>query len=207
MSTDEKEQHRSTKAAAKVLPLAVVGLVAPGASRRSDPESETSGKATNLLFIRDGPGHLTLHRLRWAQDGPNIRRMMDEGASGYSIPDFPSHTPTNFASLLTGAHPNVHGVADGPMHIEGAPLVRPSVAGFASNAKKVAPIWKVLEQAGKKVALLAIPGSTPPSSTTASHPRPPAAGRGYSPSTLSPGKLAERKEAGKAFRLFFSVRS
>jgi hypothetical protein len=125
-------------------------LLTPGTSPAGQAVPEASGKATKLYwFIPDGlradPDIFTV--FRWARDGklPNIKRMMDEGAAGYSIPDFPSHTPTNFASLLTGAHPSVHGIADGPMHAEGAPLVKPSVAGFSSNAKRVAPIWKVLE--------------------------------------------------------------
>ena len=105
-------------------------------------------------FIPDGlraePDMFTV--FKWAQEGklPNIKKMMENGAYGYSIPDFPGHTPVNFASLLTGAHPTVHGIADGPMHVEGFPLAKPSAAGFSSNAKKVPPIWKTLEEAGKK---------------------------------------------------------
>ena len=50
----------------------------------------------------------------WAEEGklPNLRRLMQRGAYGYSIPTFPSHTPTNFATLLTGAYPERHGIAD-----------------------------------------------------------------------------------------------
>ncbi len=124
-------------------------------------------KATKLYwFIPDGmraeESLFTVYK--WANEGklPNIKKMMDKGSFGYSIPDFPSHTPVNFASLLTGAHPVVHGVADGPMRIEGKTLEKPSVGGFSSAAKKVSPIWTVLENAGKKVALLSMPGSTPP---------------------------------------------
>jgi arylsulfatase A-like enzyme len=101
---------------------------------------------------------------RWAREGklPNIKRMMENGAYGYSIPYFPSHTPINFASLLTGTPPSTHGISDGPMHVEGAPLARPSAAGFSSTARKVPAIWKTLEDAGKNVFLLSVPGSTPP---------------------------------------------
>lgn len=117
-------------------------------------------------FIPDGMrAEETLFTVyKWAQEGqlPNIKKMMDNGAYGYSIADFPSHTPVNFASLLTGTHPNVHGVTDGPMRIEGKPLDKPAVGGFTSIAKKVSPIWTVLENVGKKVVLLSIPGSTPP---------------------------------------------
>src|SRR3989338_7199281 len=101
-------------------------------------------------FIPDGtraePDTFTIYK--WAEEGklPNIKKMMDKGSYGYSIPDFPGHTPANFASLLTGSHPIVHGVADGPMHIEGYPLDKPSVAGFSSVAKKVPQIWTIMEE-------------------------------------------------------------
>lgn len=100
----------------------------------------------------------------WAKEGklPNIKRMMEKGSYGYSYPNFPSHTPTNFATLLTGMYPESHGVNDGPMHMIGKPLDTVAVSGFRSSAKKVEPIWTTLEKAGMKVALLSVPGSTPP---------------------------------------------
>jgi predicted AlkP superfamily phosphohydrolase/phosphomutase len=171
---------------------------------------EAPPKATKLYWlIPDGfraePDQFTIYK--WAAEGklPNIKRMMDEGVRGYSIPDFPSHTPINFASLLTGAHPSVHGIADGPMHVEGAPLAKPNAPGFASGTKKVPPIWKIMEAAKKKIMLLSIPGSTPPEirETTVR-------GRwgGWGADTFnvifeSKSKLPERKSMGRAFRLFF----
>lgn len=100
----------------------------------------------------------------WAEEGklPNIKKMMEKGSYGFSIPDYPSHTPVNFASLMTGAHPDVHGIADGTMHIEGYPLSISPIGGFRSNAKKVPSIWMVLEDSGFDVFLLSMPGSTPP---------------------------------------------
>jgi predicted AlkP superfamily phosphohydrolase/phosphomutase len=117
-------------------------------------------------FIPDGmrsdPEQFNIYQ--WAEEGklPNIKKLMDSGSYGFSKPTFPSHTPTNFASLLTGTLPEVHGVSDGPMHIEGRPLNKVAIAGFRSTAKKVDPIWKTLEEQGEKVALISVPGSTPP---------------------------------------------
>ncbi|MCC2679862.1 MAG: hypothetical protein K0R29_2438 [Pseudobdellovibrio sp.] len=143
----------------------------------------------------------------WARVGhlPNIMRLMTEGARGYSIPDFPSHTPINFASLLTGAHPDVHGIADGPMHIEGRPLNKPSAPGFSSLTKRVPPIWKTMFDEGKKVFLLSIPGSTPPEI-----PATVVKGRwgnwGTDSTSIvfeSDSLLEKRKQLGNAFKLFF----
>lgn len=144
---------------------------------------------------------------RWAYEGrlPNILRLMTEGARGYSIPDFPSHTPINFASLLTGTHPEVHGIADGPMHIEGRPLNKPSAPGFSSITKRVPPIWKTLFDDGKKIFLLSIPGSTPPEI-----PQTVVKGRwgnwGADTTNIvfeSSSLLEKRKQLGNAFKLFF----
>ena len=101
---------------------------------------------------------------RWAREGklPNIQRMMEQGSYGYSIPVFPSHTPVNFASLLTGTNPLRHGVADGPIRQWGYPLNMISTSGFSSIAKSIDPLWTVLEGAGLVTTLLSIPGSTPP---------------------------------------------
>lgn len=102
---------------------------------------------------------------RWASEGkmPNLKRLMESGAYGYSRPAFPGHTPANFATLFTGAYPEVNGVNDGPMHTQGSPLSQISVPGFSSVAKKVEPFWLTLEKATRAdITLLSLPGSTPP---------------------------------------------
>ena len=104
----------------------------------------------------------------WAEQGklPNIKRMMEQGSFGYSIPVFPSHTPVNFATLFTGTSPARHGVTDGPLRIFGYPLSMVSRSGFSSLAKTIDPFWYTLEQTGMAVTLLSIPGSTPPEIST-----------------------------------------
>jgi len=129
--------------------------------------SDINGDEIKLYwFIPDGvraePNLFNIYE--WAERGelPNIKRMMDGGAYGYMIPVFPSHTPVNFATLLTGSYPKTHGIADGPMHVEGRPLDRVAVGGFSSVARKVPAIWTTLEENGRDVLILSTPGSTPP---------------------------------------------
>lgn len=145
---------------------------------------------------------------KWAKEGklPNIKRMMENGSYGYCIPVYPSHTPVNFATLLTGTYPKTHGVADGPMHVEGRPLDRVSIGGFSSVAKKVPPIWINMEENGKKVILLSIPGSTPPELDEGIVIRGRWGGWGADFHALnfqSKGDLTERKKQGRGSRLFF----
>ena len=126
----------------------------------------TDKQVTKLSwFIPDGlradPNLFNI--FEWAREGklPNIKRMMEMGSYGYSIPVFPSHTPANFAALVTGMYPKSNGVPDGPMRIEGRPLEKPSVGGFSSGARKVPAIWGEMGK-DKSIVLLSMPGSTPP---------------------------------------------
>lgn len=161
-------------------------------------------------FIPDGmradPDLFNVYQ--WAREGklPNIKKLMDRGSYGYSYPNFPSHTPTNFATLLTGAYPEVHGVNDGPMHALGKPLDSVAVGGFRSVAKKVSPIWKTLEEAGMKVSLISVPGSTPPEINKGVVVR----GRwgGWGPDFAAinfetKGDLSQRIKQGRGSRLFY----
>lgn len=127
----------------------------------SDPH-----KTKLYWFIPDGlraePDVFQIYQ--WAQEGklPHIRKMMEKGTYGYSIPVFPGHTPANFATLFTGLLPRDHGVADGPLRDFGYPLKIVSRSGFSSSAKEKDPIWYTLEKRGFSFSLLSVPGSTPP---------------------------------------------
>lgn len=101
---------------------------------------------------------------KWAAEGklPNIKRLMERGAYGYSVPEFPTLTSNNIATLHTGATAKVHGIVEGAIREAGHPLEKASINGFSSAAKKVAPSWAILEKAGKKTVVMSVPGSTPP---------------------------------------------
>lgn len=148
--------------------LLILLMAAPVASAADAQSLPPDSKQMKLYwFIPDGmradPDVFDVYR--WAQEGelPHIKWMMDNGSYGYSVPTFPSHTPTNFATLFTGTYPLKHGVSDGPMHTEGNPLSNVSIGGFNSAAKKTDPIWVTMEKLyDEDVVLLSIPGSTPP---------------------------------------------
>ena len=130
-------------------------------------------KQTNKLklywFIPDGlRAEPDLFKIfEWAEQGklPHLKTLISRGAFGYSKPVFPTHTPVNFATLLTGTVPEFHGVADGPMHTENNELSKISVSGFSSVARKIPAVWSYIESAGFKSALISVPGSTPPEIT------------------------------------------
>ena len=202
---------------------AAIGIVACGDrdSGAADAEGELntgrsggpslSEKRKLYWFIPDGmrcdPDLFNV--FRWAREGklPNIKKMMERGSYGFCRPTFPSHTPTNFATLFTGAYPEVHGVNDGPMHTEGNPLGRVSVGGFSSTAKKVAPMWVTLEnEADARVALMSVPGSTPPELVKGITIRGRWGGWGadfHAINFQARRNLAMRRQQGRGARLFF----
>lgn len=162
-------------------------------------------------FIPDGlraePNTFDIYR--WAREGklPNIKKMMDAGTYGFSKPTFPSHTPINFATLLTGSYPSTHGIDDGPMRTIGAALDKIAVPGFRSTSRKVPAIWKTLEDAGMKVNILSVPGSTPPEIDKGVVLRGRWGGWGadfFALNFETKGNLDQRVKQGLAAKLFFT---
>ena len=106
--------------------LLLVVVVTGYTLSQSKNSTAKQSKVKLYWFIPDGmraePDLFNIYA--WAREGklPNIKKLMDRGTYGYSYPNFPSHTPTNFATLLTGSMPEIHGVDDGPMREVGKPL-------------------------------------------------------------------------------------
>ena len=146
--------------------LVFIGIAWYAKTVKKSSQYRHTGKAKIYWFIPDGlRSEKDVFKIyEWAKDGylPNLKKLMAEGSYGYSRPVFPSHTPVNYATLLTGATPDIHGVADGAMRTTGYPLSMVSKGGFSSVAKKVPSIWSLFEDDGRIVSLLSVPGSTPP---------------------------------------------
>jgi len=146
---------------------AVLFFVLAGVAFFSHSKIQGENKKLKLYwFIPDGlrAENAVFNIYDWARDGelPYLKYLIENGSFGYSRPVFPSHTPVNYATLMTGTWPEKHGVADGPMRLEGYPLDMILKGGFSSAAKKVPPIWLNLEKENNLVSLLSVPGSTPP---------------------------------------------
>src|SRR5581483_6375829 len=89
--------------------LVLLAVLIPLSIALLNTTAKTSPPTKLYWFIPDGmradESLITVYK--WAQEGklPNIKKMMDQGSYGYSVPVFPSHTPVNFAALLTGTYP------------------------------------------------------------------------------------------------------
>ena len=88
---------------------------------------------------------------------PNLSRLAGEGATGPMRPSFPSVTFPNHYTLVTGLHPDHHGIV-------GNNMVDAELGRFSLSAKQAVtdrrwwdqgePIWVSAEKAGVKTATM-----------------------------------------------------
>src|SRR5690606_4454729 len=93
---------------------------------------------------------------------PNLSRLAGEGATGPMRPSFPSVTFPNHYTLVTGLHPDHHGIV-------GNNMIDAELGRFSLGNKQAVtdrrwwdqgePIWVSAEKAGVKTATMFWPGS------------------------------------------------
>lgn len=88
---------------------------------------------------------------------PNFSRFLREGTVNQTFPSFPVWTPTNWATLSTGAHTGTHGVSTWQTVI-GPNRQIDSFHGRANSAER---IWNALERVGLKGVAVHYPGAYP----------------------------------------------
>ncbi len=88
---------------------------------------------------------------------PNFARMLRRGTVNQTYPSFPVWTPTNWATLSTGAHTGTHGVTTWSVEVAPGQRIN-SFSGEANNAER---IWNALERAGLKGVALHYPAAYP----------------------------------------------
>ena len=121
---------------------------------------------TKKIYAYGMDGFITPMMRYFAAEGclPNFSRFLKEGTFNQTLPSFPVWTPTNWATLSTGAHTGTHSVstwqtaiarkADGAAH----DLQVDSFDGRANNAER---IWNALEKAGLKSVAVHYPAAHP----------------------------------------------
>jgi len=88
---------------------------------------------------------------------PNLKKVLQESASNQVIPAFPGWTPTNWATIATGADTGTHGVFSWQIEMpKGEKLT--SFHSFVVNAET---IWEAAEKNGLKSAMIHYPASMP----------------------------------------------
>ncbi|MEM4513504.1 MAG: alkaline phosphatase family protein [Ignisphaera sp.] len=78
---------------------------------------------------------------------PNINKLIKEGVYGYALPSMPTYTPTNWATIATGADSTIHNVFEWV---------------FKSDVRNAESVWDIASKHGKKIVLIRFPSSFPP---------------------------------------------
>ncbi len=121
---------------------------------------------TKKIYAYGMDGFVTPMMKYFAAEGclPNFSRLLNEGTVNETYPSFPVWTPTNWATLSTGAHTGTHSVPTWQTVIErksDANEKDVSVSSFDGRANNAERIWNALERAGLKGVAVHYPGAHP----------------------------------------------
>ena len=96
-------------------------------------------------------------RLMEERDYPNLERVLKGGAVTEAIPCWPAWTPTNWATIATGADPGAHGVFGWEVLLPDGDVL----TSFHSGAIRTDTLWEAADRAGMRVGLVHYPASWP----------------------------------------------
>jgi len=106
----------------------------------------------NLLFAR-----------HFAREGclPTYARLMERGTSNRVLPALPAWTPTNWATIVTGAPSGTHGLPGWSVRMKTDPIEQAPLPCHDSRSVGAETIWEVADRAGLKVLIQYYPASWP----------------------------------------------
>ena len=132
--------------------------MASGSINGNGSHPSRDGDARVLILGLDGATWDIIDPLLAAGRLPHIARLLAEGARGPMQSTVPPMTFPAWTTLMTGVNPGKHGIFDFTEHKEGSYDVR-----FTNAADRGAPtMWRLLSEAGKRVASVRIPVTFPP---------------------------------------------
>src|SRR5918999_3013616 len=113
-----------------------------------------------IVLAWDGAVPTFVNEMLLAGKLPNLAKLIEGGAVADDvIAGFPAKTAPGFASLITGAPPNITGISGN--RVPRAPrdqfTILESLAGFEATPLRAESIWSTARRAGKKVVISHIP--------------------------------------------------
>lgn len=110
------------------------------------------------IFGLDGVTFDLLRPLMDEGHMPNLKRLIDEGASGELTSTIPPVSASAWASMGTGTNPGQHGLID---------FTYPQPDGYqvevtSSALRRVVSLWEIVARAGGKVGVVSVPMTYPP---------------------------------------------
>ena len=108
-----------------------------------------------ILLGLDGASFKILQRFMDEGKLRNISKLASLGSMAEAIPSVPAFTPTNWATISTGANPGTHGVFTWGTHLEGEPLEENHFdEAMMPRICRAEYIWETVSRSGKKSALI-----------------------------------------------------
>ena len=97
---------------------------------------------------------------QWSQSGdlPHLAKLIERGGFGVLQSTIPVHSPTAWASFITGMNPGKHGVFDFVRREEGSYQLRVIRADQIMGAS----LWHLLSEQGRTVGVMNVPMTYPP---------------------------------------------
>ena len=113
----------------------------------------------NRVYAYGMDGLITPMVKYFASEGslPNFQRMLEEGSLNQTAPSFPVWTPTNWATLSTGAHTGTHGVSRWRVEREDGERI----SSFRGEAVSAQRIWNALARSGQTSVAVHYPAAEP----------------------------------------------
>ncbi|HET7768945.1 MAG TPA: alkaline phosphatase family protein [Chloroflexota bacterium] len=124
----------------------------------------SNGKIKRLLHIGMDGMNLPLLR-KFAAEGvlPTFSKLMARGATNRVMPAIPAWTPTNWATMVTGAPPGTHGLGGWSVRRRSDSWSDHRLDSWHSDAMTAETIWEVADQAGLKTLVNFWPSGSWPS--------------------------------------------
>src|SRR5436190_3580580 len=124
----------------------------------------SDAKAQRILHIGKDGMNLPLLR-RFAAEGvlPTFTALMARGATNRVLPAIPAWTPTNWATMVTGAPAGTHGLGGWSTRKKTDPWTDHRLDSWHSDAMTAETIWEVADEAGLKTLVNFWPSGSWPS--------------------------------------------
>ncbi len=113
-----------------------------------------------IVLAWDGAVPAFVHEMLRSGQLPNLAKLIEGGAFADDlIPSFPSLTAPGFASLWTGAPPNITGISGNrvPRLPRSQFTILESSAAFNNSLLQAEPLWASAERAGRRVVVTHVP--------------------------------------------------
>jgi predicted AlkP superfamily phosphohydrolase/phosphomutase len=115
------------------------------------------------VYVLGLAGMMSTMYHKFAEEGviPNLKRLADNGIVAESYSSIPAWTPTNWATLMTGAHTGTHTVSRWFQSLPEPRNAEKTLSSFVGSAVSAETIFEAADRAGLKSIAIHYPAASP----------------------------------------------